>query len=69
MKAGDLVKWSLSWLAGCRSEGSRTATAAGVYRDQIGVLIEPVDDPPNCWLVTWSNGATSHVHKEYMEVI
>ena len=71
MKVGDLVKWSMCWLAGCGSEEefNRKSAAAGVYRDQIGVLIEPVDDPPNCWLVVWSNGNTGHVHREYMEVI
>ena len=69
MKAGDMVKWSLVWLAGCKDEEGRRANAAGTYRNQIGVLIEAVNDPPNCWLVVWSSGQVGHVHREYMEVI
>jgi hypothetical protein len=69
MKTGDLVRWSLAWLAGCNDGQARRDTSAGIYRKQIGVLIEAVNDPPNCWLVVWSNGQVGHVHREYMEVI
>ena len=62
MSVGQLVKWSYSWLAGCEDEARER------YRPQVGVLIEKSSDILNCWLVCWSDGIISTVHKEYLEV-
>tara|TARA_B100001094_G_C18183498_1_gene802307 strand:- start:490 stop:693 length:204 start_codon:yes stop_codon:yes gene_type:complete len=67
MKAGQLVKWSSIWLGGCTNK-TREDTIEH-YRDQIGILIERLDDPTNCWAVAWNDGKTSEVHREFLEVL
>ena len=66
MKAGQLVKWSCSWLAGFTKQQMAKGKIEH-YRNQIGVLIERVDNPANCWAVAWSDGEISTVHKEFLE--
>ena len=66
MKAGDLVTWSLAWLAGCDLD---KVNRVEFYRNQIGVLIERLEEPPSCWFVVWNDGKSGAVHKEYVEVI
>jgi|15BtaG_2_1085339.scaffolds.fasta_scaffold107748_1 hypothetical protein len=66
MQIASLVRWSATWLAGCREEREDRAE---YYKNQLGVLIKMVDDPPNCWLVHWSNGDYGYVHREYLEVV
>ena len=66
MKVGDLVKWSMAWLSGCDCD---RVDSAEFYRNQIGVLIERVEEPPSCWLVVWSNGTSGNVHRDYVEVL
>ena len=62
MNKGDLVKWSLSWIASClREEGKG-------YRQQIGVVMSE-GDIVSCYKVGWSNGMISDVHRDYLEVI
>ncbi len=58
MKIGDLVKWSLSWLAGCYDTEA--------YRNQVGIVIG-ISEVINCYKVTWTDGQTSDVHRDYLE--
>tara|TARA_Y100000034_G_scaffold120695_1_gene163949 strand:+ start:478 stop:666 length:189 start_codon:yes stop_codon:yes gene_type:complete len=62
MKTGDLVKWSAKWIAGCSEDTEE------LYRNQLGIAIER-SDTVNCFKVTWSDGQTSSVHYDYLEVI
>ena len=62
MKSGDLVKWSLSWIATCLIEEGKD------YRQQIGVVIDK-GWTVNCYTVVWSNGKTSDVHYDYLEAL
>ena len=65
MNTGDLVEWSLTWLAG----GDLSEERVDFYRKQIGVLIKRVEEPPGCWFVVWCNGIAGNVHKDYMEAL
>ena len=62
MKTGDLVKWSLSWIASC------TEATGKVYRQQIGIVMG-ISETINCFKVTWSDGLTSDVHYDYLEAL
>ena len=62
MKQGDLVKWSLSWLAGCSGNSIED------YRSQLGVVMG-ISKTINCYKVTWSNRETSDVHRDYLEAL
>ena len=62
MKTGDLVKWSLSWIASC-SESSME-----VYRNQLGVVMG-ISETINCFKVSWSDGQISDVHYDYLEAL
>ena len=62
MKQGDLVKWSLSWLAGC------SGNSIEVYRSQLGVVMG-ISETINCFKVSWSNGEVSAVHYDYLEAL
>jgi len=62
MKVGDLVKWSASWLAGCSDKVAKN------YRNQLG-LVMGISETINCYKVTWSNGKTSDVHRDYLEAL
>ena len=65
MKVGDLVKWSASWLAGCSDKAVKN------YRNQLGVVmgVSVTDHNMDCLKVTWSNGKTSDVHRDYLEAL
>tara|TARA_Y100000593_G_scaffold85977_1_gene163865 strand:+ start:1113 stop:1301 length:189 start_codon:yes stop_codon:yes gene_type:complete len=62
MKIGDLVKWSLSWLAGCSEKNIED------YRNQLGVVTGK-SETTHCYKVTWSDGMTSDVHRDYLEAL
>ena len=66
MQVGDLVKWSKAWLRGCSSDllGER-----GHYKKQVGIILQPVEEPRNCWRVLWSDEDVCDVHYDYLEVI
>ena len=66
MNSGQLVKWSLSWLAGCTNE---TDERIEQYRNQIGVVIGKSWVNVNCWMVVWHDGQKNDVHREYLETI
>ena len=70
MKQGDLVKWSLSWLAGCtdRTEKRYTDQSVETYRKQIGVVTGK-SKTVNCYSIVWSNGMTGDVHRDYLEAL
>ena len=63
MKTGDLVKWSLSWIASCLKEEGKD------YRQQIGVVMGISGETVNCFKVSWSDGKTSDVHRDYLEAL
>ena len=63
MNDGQLVKWSYAWLADC-DEVQRER-----YRVQIGIVTNKCTQTWNCWTVVWSNGATSSVHRDFLEVL
>ena len=63
MKAGDLVKWSLSWLAGASEDNQR------MYRKEIGIVSAKSTDLWACWVVAWNNGRVDEVHRDYLEVL
>ena len=72
MKVGDLVVWTASWLAGCvdRTEKRHPMpyqTKEG-YSKQIGVILS-TSKTPSCYKVTWSDGETIDVHRDYLEVL
>jgi len=60
MKKGDLVKWTLSWIVMRRDEALWDDVD---YRKQVGVLLREWDLG---WYVSWSNGETKRVHKDYL---
>ena len=62
MKVGDLVKWTLSW---CVTRNGMTFDNVD-YRKQVGVLERQWELG---WYVTWSDGETRRVHKDYLEVL
>ena len=62
MKTGDLVKWSVSWIASCDQ------VKAKVYRNQLGIVLG-ISETINCFKVTWSDGLTSDVHYDYLEAL
>ncbi len=62
MDIGDLVKWSLSWLASCSDKNIDD------YRNQLGVVLG-ISETVNCYKVTWSDGQTSDVHRDYLEAL
>ena len=62
MKTGDLVKWSLSWLADCHDK------TRDEYRIQLGVVMG-ISETVNCYKVTWSNGQASDVHRDFLEAL
>ena len=68
MKAGDLVQWSQEWLDGCHNAKDPAGELA-LYKIQVGILIERVSEPPQCWKVLWSDKDVSDVHFEYLEVL
>ena len=63
MKAGDLVKWSLSWLAGSSEDNKRE------YRDEIGVISARSEELHYCCIVAWSNGRVDEVHRDYLVLL
>ena len=60
MKAGDLVKWSLVWLASA-SEDNRAN-----YREEIGIVTAKSTEVWACWVVAWNNGRVDEVHRDYL---
>ena len=60
MKVGDLVKWSLSWLAGA-SEDNKIK-----YREEIGIVTAKSTDVWACWVIAWSDGRVDEVHRDYL---
>jgi len=62
MKEGDLVRWSLSWCVSRKGSGFDNVD----YSKQIGVLERKWDLG---WYVTWSDGQTRRVHKDYLEAL
>ena len=62
MKKGDLVKWTMVWCVGRKYEQMDNVD----YREQVGVLVREWDLG---WYVTWSDGETRRVHKDYLEAI
>ncbi len=63
MKVGDLVKWTLAWVVMRRDEAILDDVD---YSIQIGVLERKWDLG---WYVTWSDGETRRVHRDYLEAI
>ena len=63
MKVGDLVKWTLSWVVIRRDEALWDNVD---YSKQVGVLEREWEYG---WYVTWSNGETRRVHKDYLEAL
>ena len=63
MKAGDLVKWSLVWLAGASEDNQR------MYREEIGIVSAKSTDLWACWIVAWSNGRVDEVHRDYLVLL
>ena len=63
MKVGDLVKWSLSWLAAA-SEDNKIK-----YREEIGVISARSENIHYCWVVAWSDGRVGEVHKDYLVLL
>jgi hypothetical protein len=63
MKVGDLVKWSLSWVVMRREDAFWDNVD---YRKQIGVLER---EWALGWYVTWSDGETKRVHRDYLEAL
>ena len=70
MKVGDLVKWSVTWLAGCtdRAEKRYHNQSIETYRKQVGVVMNK-SKMVSCYTIIWSNGETSDVHRDYLEVL
>ena len=62
MKIGDLVRWSLSWIAGCVDGNIKD------YRNQLGVVMG-ISETINCYKVAWNDGKTSDVHRDYLEAL
>ena len=62
MKIGDLVKWSLAWIASCSDK-----TIEG-YRNQLGVVMG-ISETIHCYKVAWSDGQISDVHRDYLEAL
>ena len=62
MKTGDLVKWSLIWIADCSNKNIES------YRNQLGVVMG-ISETVNCFKVSWSDGKTSDVHYDYLEAL
>ena len=62
MKTGDLVKWTWSWSVMRRKDAGDNKD----YSQQIGVLVRAWDLG---WYVTWSDGETKRVHRDYLEVL
>ena len=62
MEVGDLVKWSLSWIADCSDKNIES------YRNQLGVVMG-ISETVNCFKVSWSDGKTSDVHRDYLEAL
>ena len=63
MKVGDLVKWSLSWIAGSLDEDKEK------YRNETGFVLGKSEELPHCWWVAWNSGSVNEVHRDYLEVI
>jgi len=63
MKVGDLVKWSVSWIAIRRDEAIWDDVD---YRKQVGVLVREWDLG---WYVTWSDGEKRRVHRDDLEAL
>ena len=63
MKVGDLEKWTLSWVIMRRDEALWDDVD---YSNQIGILERKWDLG---WYVTWSDGETRRVHRDYLEAI
>lgn len=63
MKAGDLVKWSLAWLAGSSEDNQR------MYRKEIGIVLAKSEELWACWVVAWSNGRVDEVHGDYLVLL
>ena len=68
MEVGDLVKWTLSWIVMKRADQKHpnSLTDNVDYSKQVGVLERKWDLG---WYVTWSDGRTRRVHKDYLEAI
>ena len=62
METGDLVKWSVSWIASCLNGEAKA------YGGQLGVVMG-ISETVNCYKVAWSNGETSDVHRDYLEAL
>ncbi len=63
MDIGDLVKWSLSWLASCSDKNIDD------YRNQLGFVIGISEETVNCYKVAWSDGQINDVHRDYLEAL
>ena len=63
MKKGDLVKWTLSWVVMRRDDALWDDVD---YSKQVGVLVRKWDLG---WYVTWSDGETKRVHRDYLETV
>ena len=63
MKIGDLVKWSLSWLAGASKDSHRE------YSEEIGIISGRSEELHYCWIVAWSSGRVDEVHRDYLVVL
>ncbi len=63
MKTGDLVKWSLNWIANSRDEERE------MYRQDIGIVCGKSEDLNRCFWIAWSNGRVDEVHVDYLEII
>ena len=63
MKKGDLVKWTLSWVVMRRDDALWDDVD---YSKQVGVLVRKWDLG---WYVTWSDGETKRVHRDYLEAV
>ena len=63
MQCGDLVRWSINWIA------SRSTTGDGInYASQVGVLLEDLANG-QAYKIHWSDGRTKIVHCDYFEVL
>jgi len=63
MKVGDLVKWTISWIA---ARARINAYPPIDYSSMIGIVVDPFDGGA---VIRWSDGQERTVHHEFVEVV
>tara|TARA_B100001093_G_scaffold488723_1_gene526196 strand:+ start:2353 stop:2553 length:201 start_codon:yes stop_codon:yes gene_type:complete len=64
MKIGDLVEWSLVWLAEASEDNQH------MYREEVGIVSAKSEGLWEWfWVVNWSNGRVDEVHRDYLVLL